>query len=919
MRPEQTTSGTDYLRGSLAAVIFHRDNFAILRITPEGPLPKEVAPGADGTVAAKGPMIAPQPHASYQFTGAWERHPKWGAQFAFSEYAISYPSRAEDVVSYLRELPGIGAVLADRIVATLGAEAAIQALREEPERTSERVAGLSAAVAREAAVRLAENREIEGSLLELKHLLGGCGIGRSCVLRVLRKWGKKAPEQIQRDPYILAREIWGIGFHSADQVARRAGLPLDDPRRIRAGMAWVLDRASASEGHTCLPCRAFLRYAAELLGVADEQVMALLAQAYHDGSVQVVVEEGDPEPPDGGWIYLPALMRSEHAVSAALVGLLSAPPGAWERSLVPASGDGLAEDQRAALALACQPESRVFLLTGPPGTGKTFALKALLGSYAGAGVRVALSAPTGKAAKRMMEATGRAASTIHALLKPQRRGEGGEVEPGEGDAGGAWHFKHGPGHPLEIDVLVLDEVSMLDVSLARSVFGAVPLGARLVLVGDADQLPSVGPGNVLADLVASEAVPHARLSSIKRQDPGAIVTNCHRVREGRPPKFPGGDADMIIVPATEPEEIRAALVRLVAEELPKRLGLTERNEILAGIQVLSPLREKTELGCDKLNALLQDTLNPALPGPNGNLPPEGVDWGRSAKFRVGDKVIQTRNDYDLQAINGDLGSVLQFLPQGEEVPGAAADGSPAVRVAFENPNRERVVPAKKNDLELAYALTVHKYQGSEAPCVVLPMHRCFGSLVVQRNWVYTAISRAAKLCVVVGSEAALRAGVKRVSQRQRCSRLACLLACGAADADEGRTDGGVVPPEAAGAEVGSDAPAASTPLAAPAPPAAPVLAPPPPPPAEPPPAEPAPAEPAGLDRAFAILELCGVDRDPRWEAEDVLAEIQAFPDSSEVARLKRALARAGGKGPARREAWRRVEWARRIEAALGAE
>lgn len=782
------------LVGYLSRVQFHRDTFVIAQLRVDGvaeedgagsagvsnPAPAGAAVMIDVAEATiKGTMIAPQIGALYTLEGEWETHARFGRQFAFASYEISYPSRAEDVISYLTELPGIGPRRAAAIVAAFGAEgaadeagsngdgarAAIVALRERPREVAAAVKGFTLADAERAAAQLRDQEAIEAALLEVKHLLGGTAIGRPAIKRIVERWGKNAPDEIRADPYILAREIHGVGFRSSDQVARRLPAPhtvqLDSPSRIAAGLAHVLESCAADGGHTCVPVRALAALGAELLGIDDEVIIGHLAESHDRGEIQVTVEAHEPDPPAGGHAYLPALLRAECEVARDLGALI-----AWSAPTDPTPPTpalaGLHEDQIEAVTRACA--SRVLLLTGAPGTGKTHTLRAILETFRGR--RIALCAPTGKAAKRMTEATGAVASTIHSLLRPAEGGPQGDV----------WKFQRGRDAPLDVDMLVCDEVSMLDVRLARDLIAALRPGTRLLFVGDSHQLPSVGPGNVLADLVAAGVVPHVELLTIKRQDPGLIVTNCHKIKDGKAltwpepthPEAAGSDFLFRELPDATPEAVAAEVVELVAHTVWERLEISTAHEALRAIQVISPLRERTALGCDALNLLLQDRLNPAS---EEVLAPPGASWGRSAALRLNDKIIQTRNDYQLGAINGDVGYLREWLPMGER----GGDGRAALRVRFDAPERDLVVPAAKNDLELAYALTCHKFQGSEAPCIVIPMHRCFGGLIVQRNWIYTAISRAKKLCVVVGQPKALRDGVRRTAQTRRCSRLAAHL------------------------------------------------------------------------------------------------------------------------------------------------
>lgn len=428
------------------------------------------------------------------------------------------------------------------------------------------------------------------------------------------------------------------------------------------------------------------------------------------------------------------------------------------------SRPALHADQARAVELATDPRRHVVVVTGAPGTGKTFTIRTILERLACEGHTVALAAPTGKAARRMTEQTGREAVTIHRLLGPMKT------------AKGTWVFEHGPSNPLPYAAVVLDECSMIDVELGARVLSALSPQARLVLVGDTNQLPSVGPGSFLGDLLASSVVPSVELTKIKRQNPGAIVTSCHAIRDGRAPRILNGlGDDLVLQAADDEEEIAEAIVELVSDRLPRALlgfvGSGKPFDPLRDIQVLSPVNDRGPLSCEALNARLQQIV---CPGGRS----AGKDDGSGPKLRVGDKVIQVKNDYELGVLNGDIGIVRDLTSDDR--------GKPLLRVAFENPllrgERELVVtiPEKGNDLRLAYAITVHKAQGSEFPVVVIPVHRSFPPQLVTRNWIYTAVSRAARFCVLVGQERAFTGACRRVAPTRRTTGLAHMLRAGAA-------------------------------------------------------------------------------------------------------------------------------------------
>ena len=393
--------------------------------------------------------------------------------------------------------------------------------------------------------------------------------------------------------------------------------------------------------------------------------------------------------------------------------------------------EGLAEDQKEALSNAVA--SGVFILTGAPGTGKTYTLKRIISSFPEA--HVALAAPTGKAAKRVFEQSGRPALTIHKLLEPQKVGDG-------------FVFTRDAVNPIEADLIILDEVSMVDVPLMARFLEAVAPGTRLILVGDTYQLPSVGPGNILKDLIACGAIPATELTIIKRQDEGLIIRNCHRIKNGQDIELGNSTArDFFFLKRDDPEEIRETIVELVSRRFPE----SYKADPLREVQVITPLREKTALSSKALNEEFQRRINP-----NHKL--DGV------RFKVRDKVIQTKNQYDLDIINGDIGYVLDL-----------SEKDRTLTVTFENPTRVVELPLHQNDLELAYAITCHKFQGSEARIIVVPVHRSFGPLIMQRNWLYTAVSRAREVCVLVGQREEMPKIIQRNAPQRRHTRLKEML------------------------------------------------------------------------------------------------------------------------------------------------
>ena len=696
------------ISGRIVRIRFQRDGFLIASLD-------------DGTTI-KGDMLEPSFGVSYQFRGRWDDHPKWGRQFHFDAYESTLPSDVETIRAYLEENSyGIGKVISGRIVDKYGDEA-LAVLKDDPARVAREIEGLSERDAGVTSERLRRVEHEEKIRLEVGALFAGLRMAKSLTRKVVKAWRFDAVARIKKNPYDLVEEIVGVGFLTADSVALNVKFSREAPERILAGIVHVLKEEANGKGHTQTTREDVTSQASELLKLAPE----LIANQLDDdgGAAKFYV--------DGDWVALSDLYEAEDRVAEDLCRLLLCDPIAGAE---PTEADELADDQREALLAAC--DSPVFILTGAPGTGKTFTIKRIIDSFPSA--RVSLAAPTGKAAKRITEQTGLEALTIHRLLGP-------EPDPKTGE----FRFRHGRADPLRCDLLILDETSMIDARLAAQTLAAVKDGCRLILVGDVYQLPSVGPGNVLRDVIASGVVPVVELATIKRQDPGRLVRNIHRIKDEQLPEYDNAEGDdYFFVQVGQERTIQSLVVDFVAERLPEKYGV----DPVRDIQVITPLRKKTSLGCSELNRVLQTRLNdsPAVEG---------------TPFRIGDKVVQLSNDYDLGIVNGDVGYVVAI-----DGPNVSKRGGRKITVEFENPTRVVEIGLKFNDLELAYALTCHKFQGSEAPIVVIPVHNCFGSLIMQRSWVYTAISRARDVCVVVGDEGSLQKAIARNATINRRTRL----------------------------------------------------------------------------------------------------------------------------------------------------
>ncbi|MFA5187100.1 MAG: AAA family ATPase [Patescibacteria group bacterium] len=558
------------------------------------------------------------------------------------------------------------------------------------------------------------------ALAEVDAFLEGLGVWKSSKFAIVKTHGAKSLAMIRTDPWLLSREVKGIGFAMADRIAERVGADMKSTTRVRAGIMHVIRETCWQGGHTRLPLPTVIEEATRLLG---------LGPAVIEKEIEVLIKSGALADA-AGFLAPPSLATDEAMVAGKLLTLLKADLPSGSPVL-----DGLAEDQIAAVKGAC--ESPVFILTGAPGTGKTYTIKRIIEAFPDADI--ALAAPTGKAAKRMIEHTGMDAQTIHRLLEPSF----------DRDTGG-FSFGRTASHPLDLDLIILDEVSMIDVSLMARLLEAVRPGTRLILVGDTYQLPAVGPGNVLKDLIASGVVPSVELTIIKRQDDvgGLIVKNCHRIKEGKDIELANREgSDFFFMNISDPEKIQSTIYDLVSKRLPEKYGA----DPLKDIQLISPLREKTTLSCKAFNELFQSRFNSALPVPK-------------CRYKVGDKVINTRNDYKAGIINGDIGYVVFINPSMK-----------TITVNFEAPDREVTLPLYDNALDLAYCVTCHKYQGSEARIVVVPIHRSFGGLIMQRNWLYTAISRAREVCVLVGQRSEVPLIIGRNQQQRRETALRGLM------------------------------------------------------------------------------------------------------------------------------------------------
>jgi len=679
-------------------------------------------------VTVVGNLWGAAPGETIRVRGQWVRHARYGEQFKVEAYESILPASVVAIERYLASgiIKGIGPVYAKRLVDAFGSET-LRVIEEEPERLRA-VDGIGEA--RLARIRAAwtEQREVRGLMLFLQEH----HISPTFAQRIFRAYGPSAPLRIQEDPYRLARDITGIGFKTADRIGTSLGVAKDSLTRVAAGLLYLLQEA-AEAGHVYLPSSRLSHEAVQLLEIPDvgrlEQALATLHEE------EAVVRE--PLPGETA-VYLPALYHAETGVSRRVALLAKAPrlgPAIdLPRAIQWAEGRGeirFTAEQREALQEAL--ESKMLILTGGPGTGKTTLLRALIEILERKGVRLMLAAPTGRAAKRMAAATGREARTIHRLL---------EFSPKEG------RFKRNEAHPLEVDFVVVDEASMIDLLLMDQLVKAIPPMAALLLLGDADQLPSVGAGSLLHDLIASGSVPVVRLTEIFRQaKESQIVMNAHRVNRGEFPHLPAfGTSDFGFIALEDADAIRDRVGSLVTTEIPHRYGLDPRRDI----QVITPMN-RGPLGAGSLNQDLQAALNP-----------EGEMIGGGRPLRVGDRVMQVRNNYDKEVYNGDLGGIVRLDREEQQVWVRFDQGE----VVYEW--------SELDELSLAYAISVHKSQGSEYPAVVLTLHTSH-YVMLQRNLLYTALSRGRTLVVILGTKQAVSIAVRNARIRERYSHLPARL------------------------------------------------------------------------------------------------------------------------------------------------
>ena len=688
----------------------------------------------DRLLTVVGTLTAPIPGERLRLSGRWTNHPRFGRQFAVETYESSAPATAEGIERYLASdlIPGIGSELAHRIVAAFG-EQTLEILDRQPRRLAE-VEGIG----RKRIASIKEAWRQQREIRKIMIFLQSHGAGPSLAAKIYKRYGDRSVAVVQENPYRLALDMFGVGFLTADRIARQLGIATDSPARAQAGILHTLEQCS-SEGHLYYPRSALIPRCRKLLEIDERIIANAVEELGREG--RLVVETVRESAADGEIdpaVYLPIFYQAETGIALLLSRLQAAPRAvdrmdadravAWAQKRLDIV---LADRQIQALHSAL--ENKIMVITGGPGTGKTTIIRSLLLILKQAGVHFLQAAPTGRAAKRMQEADGHEARTIHRLL---------EYSPREGQ------FKRNAANPLNCQVLILDEASMIDASLMYHLLKALPSSSSLVLVGDADQLPSVGAGRVLKDIIDCRRLPVVALNEIFRQaEASRIVVNAHRINNGLFPEQQEG-GDFFFIRQDEPEEVVRLILKLCRERIPARFGL----DAVRDIQILSPMH-RGPAGVGNLNRVLQDTLNPST-----------VELVQGEKrLRPGDKVMQIRNNYDKEVFNGDIGRLETIDTE-----------TRTVRVRYE----ERLVSYEANELDeiiLAYAVSVHKSQGSEFPAVIVPVLTQH-YLLLQRNLLYTAVTRGKQLVVLIGTKKALAIALKNTDTRKRYTGLKTRLA-----------------------------------------------------------------------------------------------------------------------------------------------
>ena len=691
------------IKGTIKRLVYHNEEngFVIARVDLQEPEKKET------TVVGK--MAAISIGETYQFKGKWNLDSRYGWQFNFDDYQIILPTTLEGVRRYLGSglIKGVGPATANRIVEQFG-EKTLEVIEDYPEKLNQ-VEGIAQKRIELIKKSWQEQKEIKRVMLFLQSYK----ITTGYAVKIFKQYGSKAIEKLKENPYCLVDDIFGIGFKIADRIAQNLGIENDSPSRIRAGIKYCLNE-NAGQGHCFVYDDAIIKMTAELLGIAEEQVVRECT--FLDNSKEIIIQDNQ--------VWLPQYFYAEKEVSQKIADLIRFPQQLTQinidlkiEQLEEKYKIKFATEQKKAIKEVLL--HRVLILTGGPGTGKTTTTIGLIELFEDLGLKIVLAAPTGRAAKKLAEATRRTAKTIHRLLayNPRERG-----------------FTKDEKNPIRADAIILDEVSMIDILLMNHLLKAVTENTFLILIGDIDQLPSVGPGNLLKDMIDSEVIPVIRLTHIFRQrEKSLIVVNAHLVNQGKYPILKGKqERDFYFLKEEDPEKAAEKIIHLCTSRLPRSYHINP----LRDIQILTPMY-KGAVGADQLNQLMRNALNP-----DG----KSLKYGHQ-QYKINDKVMQIRNNYDKEVFNGDIGNIKEINLE-EQV----------IKVLFYS----RIIEydfSELNELVLAYAITVHKSQGSEYPVVVIPMLTQH-FLLLQRNLLYTAITRARKMVVIVGTNKALWIAIK---------------------------------------------------------------------------------------------------------------------------------------------------------------
>jgi len=689
--------------------------------------------GQRDLVTVVGKLMAPAPGEILKMRGEWANHPKYGEQFKIVQYQTAVPASVYGIQKYLGSglIKGIGPVMAKRIVARFGKDT-LDIIENEIE-TLAKVDGIGKKRIRMVKKAWDDQKEIREVMLFLQTH----GVSSGYATKIFKHYGNRSIEVVKENPYRLATDIFGIGFVTADSIADKLGFAKDSKLRAEAGILYVLNQLS-DDGHVFYPYEPLIQKCEEILGVDREVIVNAFGTIAYDKRIVIqdlnqAVEEFRENKKA---VYLSKFHVSERGIATRLKNLIIVP-----KSIRKIDSDKAVEwvQKQLAITLAkkqveaikCATENKVMVITGGPGTGKTTIINAILKILSKLAVRIMLAAPTGRAAKRMSEATGHEAKTIHRMLEYSIQ-KGG--------------FQKNEEHPLSCDLLIVDEASMIDTILMYYLLKAIPEKVTFILVGDVNQLPSVGAGNVLKDIIASGAVPVVELNEIFRQaKESRIIVSAHQINKGILPslKPSGPKDDFYFIEQEDPEEVLKIILELVKERVPRRFGLDPIDDI----QVLTPMHRGT-VGAENLNAELQKALNPREE--------EVVRGNRS--FRLNDKVMQVKNNYDKEVFNGDIGRIIRIDPENQEV-----------TLSFDG----REVPYDFTDLDeivLAYAVSVHKSQGSEYPAVIIPILTQH-YVLLQRNLIYTGVTRGRKLVVMAGTRKALAIGIRNDRTEKRYTYL----------------------------------------------------------------------------------------------------------------------------------------------------